>query len=208
MSAPRPSVLVVHGLWMNGLETHFLRQRLGALGLAPRAFSYHSMHAGLDEVLAALAAQVRALPPPVHVVGHSLGGVLLLELFARVAALPPGRVVLLGAPANGSEAACAVSRWPVGPAILGRLALEQLVTTPRHGWSGTRELGVIAGSLSAGMGRVVARLPEPNDGTVAVAETRVDGMREHLVLPVTHTGMLFSGEVAGRTARFLEGGRF
>jgi hypothetical protein len=58
------------------------------------------------------------------------------------------------------------------------------------------------------MGRFVADLPEPNDGTVALEETRVDGMKEHLVLPVTHTGMMLSSEVADRTARFLASGSF
>jgi pimeloyl-ACP methyl ester carboxylesterase len=208
VSASRPSVLVVHGLWMNGLETHWLRQRLAARGFDARAFSYHSLHADLPEVVAALEAQVRALPPPVHLVGHSLGGVMLLALFERVTDLPEGRVVLLGSPVNGSCAATAVSRWPIGPAVLGRLALQELVGERRRCWTQPRDLGVIAGCTSAGMGRFVSNLPEPNDGTVAVDETRISGMTEHLVLPVTHTGMMLSSEVADRTARFLASGQF
>jgi pimeloyl-ACP methyl ester carboxylesterase len=208
VSASPPSVLVVHGLWMNGLETHWLRQRLAARGFDARAFSYHSLHADLPEVVAALEAQVRALPPPVHLVGHSLGGVMLLALFERVTDLPEGRVVLLGSPVNGSCAATAVSRWPIGPAVLGRLALQELVGERRRCWTQPRDLGVIAGCTSAGMGRFVSNLPEPNDGTVAVDETRISGMTEHLVLPVTHTGMMLSSEVADRTARFLTGGQF
>ncbi len=193
---------------MNGLETHWLRQRLAARGFDARAFSYHSLHAELADVLTALEAQVRALPPPVHLVGHSLGGLVVLALFERIRDLPDGRVVLLGSPVNGSCAATAVSRWPIGPVVLGRLALTQLVGAPRRCWDPCRDLGVIAGSLSAGMGRFVANLPEPNDGTVAVAETRISGMKEHLVLPVTHTGMMLSSEVADRTAAFLASGRF
>lgn len=204
----RGSVLVVHGLWMNGVETHWLRRRLEAHGFAPQPFSYRSLHADLPEVVAELEAQVRALPAPVHLVGHSLGGVMVLALFERVADLPEGRVVLLGSPVNGSRAATAVARWPIGPAVLGRLALQELVGSARRAWRQPRDLGVIAGSTSAGMGRFVTDLPEPNDGTVAVEETRIDGVKEHLVLPVTHTGMLFSGEVADRTARFLSAGGF
>lgn len=208
MSASRPSVLVVHGLWMNGLETHWLRQRLAARGFAPQAFSYRSLHADLSEVVAALEAQARALPPPVHFVGHSLGGVVVLALFERVADLPEGRVVLLGSPVRGSRSATAVAGWAIGPAVLGRLALAELVGRRERVWTQPRDLGVIAGSVSAGMGRLVSRLPEPNDGTVAVEETRISGMKEHLVLPVTHTEMLFSGEVAERSARFLSRGAF
>jgi len=208
VSTSAPSVLVVHGLWMNGLETLWLRRRLEARGFAPHAFSYHSLHAELPEVVGALEAQVRALPPPVHLVGHSLGGLMLLRLFDRVEGLPEGRVVLLGSPVNGSCAASAVARWPIGPAVLGRLALQELVGASPRRWTHERELGVIAGSLSAGMGRFVTQLPEPNDGTVAVEETRSSGMKEHLVLPVTHTGMMLSSEVAECTARFLHTGSF
>jgi alpha-beta hydrolase superfamily lysophospholipase len=208
VSDSRPSVLVVHGLWMNGLETLWLRRRLDARGFAPHPFSYQSLHADADEVVAALGAQIAALPPPVHLVGHSLGGLLLLKLFERMPAQPPGRVVLLGSPVNGSCAAAAVARWPVGPSVLGRLALNELVGERQCTWTVERELGVIAGSLSAGIGRFVSDLPEPNDGTVAVEETRIQGMTDHVVLPVTHTGMLASAEVADRTARFLETGRF
>lgn len=208
MSPSRPSALVVHGLWMSGLETHWLRQRLAARGFDAHAFTYHSLHADLPEVLAALEARVRALPPPVHLVGHSLGGLVLLTLFDQASGLPDGRVVLLGSPACGSCAATAVSRWPIGPAVLGRLALQELVGERRRTWAHPRDLGVIAGCTSAGMGRFVADLPEPNDGTVGVDETRIDGMTEHLVLPVTHTGMMLSTEVADRTSCFLANGRF
>jgi hypothetical protein len=95
-----------------------------------------------------------------------------------------------------------------GAAVLGRLALQELVGERRRCWTQPRDLGVIAGCTSAGMGRFVSNLPEPNDGTVAVDETRISGMKEHLVLPVTHTGMMLSSEVADRTARFLHGGVF
>ena len=208
MSDSRPSVLVIHGLWMNGLETLWLRRRLEDRGFAPHPFSYHSLHADADEVVAALGAQIAALPPPVHLVGHSLGGLMLLKLFERAPAQPPGRVVLLGSPVNGSCAAAAVARWPVGPAVLGRLALNELVGERQCAWTVERELGVIAGCTSAGMGRFVSNLPEPNDGTVTVEETRLAGMTDHVVLPVTHTGMLASAEVADRTAQFLATGRF
>ncbi len=208
MNSTCGSVLVVHGLWMNGIETHWLRRRLEAHGFAPRRFSYRSLDADLAEVVAALEAQVRALPPPVHLVGHSLGGVMILALFDRARDLPDGRVVLLGSPVKGSRAAAAVARWPIGPAVLGPLALRELVGAAPRTWRQSRDLGVIAGSTSAGMGRFVTELPTPNDGTVAVEETRISGMRAHLVLPVTHTGMLLSGEVAERTAVFLRTGGF
>jgi hypothetical protein len=67
---------------------------------------------------------------------------------------------------------------------------------------------MIAGSRSFGLGLLLGGLGEPGDGTVAIAETRAEGLRQHLVLPVTHTGMLFSKDVAREVACFLQVGSF
>lgn len=193
---------------MNGLETWFLRHRVGATGFATHALSYPTVHATAVEVVSRIADEIARLPPPVHLVGHSLGGLMLLKLFELAPAQPPGRVVLLGSPLAGSHAARSVASWALGPALLGRLALEEIVGGGPRRWTQSRELGVIAGSTSAGLGRLVSDLPEPNDGTVAVEETRLPGMTDHVVLPVTHTGMLFSQQVATAIAAFLQRGRF
>ena len=70
------------------------------------------------------------------------------------------------------------------------------------------EVGVIAGSMSVGVGRVFAELPQPNDGTVCVDETGLPGATAQLVLDVSHTGMLLSSEVAAATVQFLRSGSF
>lgn len=205
---PNAHVVFVHGLWMNGLETLWLRRRVRGLGFTPTVFRYASLSAGVARVVDDLSRYLAQWPPPVHLVGHSLGGVMLLRLFELRPDQPPGRVVLMGSPAAGSCAAQSVSRWTIGPAVLGPLALAELTGGAPRRWSQPRELGVIAGSGRRGLGRLVSRLPEPNDGTVAVEETRIEGMTDHVVLPVTHTGMLISADVARHVARFLHRGRF
>ena len=201
-------MLFVHGLWMNGLETWWLRHRVEAQGFGAHAISYPTMHATAEQVAEQLALAIAALEPPVHLVGHSLGGLMLLKLFELKPDQPPGRVVLLGSPVAGSHAARSVASWAIGPGLIGQLALKEIVQRGSRRWDQPRDLGVIAGSTSAGLGRVVSNLPEPNDGTVAVEETRIEGMTDHLVLPVTHTGMLASALVAEHVVRFLDTGRF
>ena len=194
---------------MNGLETVLLRNRLGEAGYAPSVFHYPSTRTTLSEVAGALAAHLRNFEGPVHVVGHSLGGLIALETFETQGQLPPGRIVLLGSPVQGSRSARAIASWSwLGPSLLGTLAGAELTRAGNRRWSQPRELGIIAGTRSAGMGRMFAELPTPNDGTVSVDETRLPGATEHRVHDVSHTGMLLSVQVAASTAVFLAHGRF
>ena len=193
---------------MNGFETLILRNRLASAGFAPSTFRYPSTQASLAEVSAAFAAHLRALGGPVHVVGHSLGGLVVLEAFDTQGELPPGRVVLLGSPVQGSRAARAVAPWSLGSQLLGRLAAVELTRRDTRAWRSPRELGIIAGSRSTGMGRLFAELPVPNDGTVSMDETQLAGAKEHIVLDVSHTGMLVSTAVADTVLTFLASGSF
>jgi pimeloyl-ACP methyl ester carboxylesterase len=205
-------VVYVHGLWLSGLEGGWLRRRLAQdLGAETAAFSYPSVVADATvnaHALAQFLGEIRA--DTVHLVGHSLGGLVILKYFEDGAAaeLPPGRVVLLGSPSRGSRAARGLARVPFGTKILGRSASEELLVTRDRAWNGTRDLGVIAGDLGVGLGRLVGTGAEPSDGTVLVEETRIDGATDHLVMRVSHSGMLFSGAVAKQAGVFLRTGVF
>ncbi len=187
-----------------------LRRRLARdLAAEERTFSYRSVTASLEDNAAALGGFLASLhADELHVVGHSLGGVLTLKVFENPPALPPGRIVLLGAPINGSRAAQNFARLPFGAKLLGLSIGQAAEPRPPRRWSGTRDLGIIAGARSVGMGRLVATFEGPSDGTVSVAETHLPGATEELVVPVNHTGLVFSGLVARQTAAFLRDGRF
>ena len=216
-------VVYVHGLWLNGWEGAWLgRQLTQQLGTETRLFSYSSVSRDLKANVGALAeylATIRA--DRVHLVGHSMGGSIIVEFFegagsgdgsadgsAGRLALPPGRIVLLGTPLRGSRTAERVAQLPYGRQILGLTAAEVLLRSHAHRWNGARELGVIAGDLALGFGRLMGPLHAPSDGTVMVEETRIAGTADHVTLNVSHSGMLFSAEVARQTAAFLRNGRF
>lgn len=164
------------------------------------------MHATLAEATEALAARLRTFDRA-HVVGHSLGGLIAYETLAALADLPPGRAVLMGAPVRGSRAARAVAHRWYGPPMLGPLALAELARERDCRWRGPRELGVIAGTRAAGIGRVFADLPRPNDGTVCLDETELPGASARVIHEVSHTGMLLSWAVAKSVTEFLRYGR-
>jgi len=216
----RTVVVYVHGLWLNGWESLPLRRRLSRdLNGSAQAFRYSSVGVGLVENVLALRAFLRGVrSDTLHLVGHSLGGLIILELFESAAAragdvegelsLPPGRIVLLGSPVRGSRAARNLARLAFGRRILGLTGSEALLPERDRKWLGGREVGIIAGTAPLGFGRFLGPFDSPSDGTVLVAETYLAGATQHLSMRTTHTGMVYSPEVARRTARFLRDGVF
>lgn len=209
-------IVFVHGLWFTGHEAILLRRRLAAsLGAEECNFPYHSVAATISETAAALAAFLARLrADSVHLVGHSMGGLVILRLFEQPLALAPGRIVLLGPPIQGSGAAQGFARLPFGRRLLGRGIEEAVLDAaarraiePRR-WPGTRDIGIIAGRAGFGPGQLVARFGAPHDGTVLVEETRLPGATDHIVLDAHHAGLLFSRAVARQAAAFLTQGRF
>jgi pimeloyl-ACP methyl ester carboxylesterase len=186
----------------------FIGARLRRPGYNIRFFSYRSTKATAEDCAGSLAELVREAPPgaPPHLVGHSLGGLLILRLLAMSHAPPIGRVVLLGTPMQGSEAARKALQLPGGAALLGVAA--STLCAGSHGFRGNYEVGMIAGSRAFGLGRIAGLMGKASDGTVALEETHSECLTAHVTLPVSHTGMLFSSLVAQEIRCFIEQGRF
>ena len=203
-------VVYVHGLWLSGHEAFMLRRRMEReRGFDWRAFSYASTLLNMSEIADALNEFIASIDAPVvHLLGHSLGGIAILRCLERHPRQPPGRVVFMGTPCLASRAANAVARFRLGRALLGQAAGEELLFAHQRHWPHERELGIIAGDQSLSLGRLMVDFNEPNDGTIAVSETRLPGAQAQLVLPVSHSGMLISPRVAFEVGQFLEHGHF
>jgi pimeloyl-ACP methyl ester carboxylesterase len=205
------AAVFVHGLFLNGAEFTLLRRRLARdFGIAGHRFSYPTVHGSMDGAVERLRRFVQRIDAErIHFVGHSLGGVVLCRYFEAHPCDRAGRVVMLGSPLAGSRSARAVARHSLTRKIVGPLVNAELVGDCRpRCWQCAIELGVIAGTSPMGLGRFFARFEEDCDGTVAVSETRLDGLTAHLTLPVSHMGMLMSHVVARQVGTFLETGRF
>jgi pimeloyl-ACP methyl ester carboxylesterase len=204
------AIVYVHGLWLTGYEAWLLGHRVRAqCGFDWRTFHYASTAQSMAEISAALQAYVAGIDAPeVHLVGHSMGGIAILRMMAANPVFPPGRVVLLGTPAQPSRAARSLARHPLGRMMLGRAANEEMVSPQQRTWSSERELGLIVGTQELGLARLVVNFEEPNDGVVTVAETSIPGASARIVLPVGHTSMLFSARVASAVGSFLGTGQF
>jgi pimeloyl-ACP methyl ester carboxylesterase len=202
-------VVLVHGLWMHGALMRWMGRRIARAGYTVHCYTYPSVRMNMAENARRLAAFCQALGAPrLHLVGHSLGGILIARMLNEPHRLDIGRAVLMGAPFVDSHAARRLSRVRIGCVAVGASVGEWLKGA-RPANLARYDIGVIAGDRGLGLGVMVAPdLPPPHDGTISVSETLVPGAREHIVLPVSHSQMVISPLVVRQVCEFLRRGRF
>lgn len=205
-------VILIHGMWMPGSEMMFVKHHLAVEhGMTSQLFSYPSVRGSLDENAELLADFIND-KGDVHMVGHSLGGVVALRMLAMAVHENVGRVVCMGSPLSGSRAADHLTQHNWGHTIVGKTVNQGVVDEAANLWATgvaeRHEVGIIAGTLALGLGRLVTRFDEASDGTIAVSETRLPGAKDHIELHVSHSGMVVSRAAADQAAAFLKRGEF
>jgi pimeloyl-ACP methyl ester carboxylesterase len=194
---------------MRGATMSLQAHRIERCGLRTDCrFSYTSVTGTLDTHARRLARHIARLDAPrIHLVGHSMGTLVILKMLGEYRDPRLGRVVLLGPPFHGSRAGRAVGAVQPGRWILGRSyplwSQAEAVPAPSD-----IDVGVIAGTMPLGAGTLLRVLETPHDGVVACRETEVPGARDYIRLRVSHVGMLLAPSVARQILAFLERGRF
>lgn len=215
MSMTKPEVVLLHGVLMNAVEMLYLKRQLEKQDFKVHSLSYQSVKYTIEENTRRLHSQISLLDSPeLHIVAHSLGGVMAMHLLQTYPELRIKHIVMLGTPIAGSYAAEKISQWR----LIGRLLTNSMASglDGKHQFQSAQtqlaqcKIGMIAGSIKSpiGLGLLLGKLPDENDGTVLLRETKHPIISEHLIVNKSHTGLIFSKKVSGLIANFLRNGHF
>jgi len=195
-------VVLAPGLWMPAAAMAVFSARLRRRGFEVHVFDYRGRDP-YEKNLEALASFSRGKE---RFVGHSLGGVLILDMLNRHPEMRAEAVVLLGAPVRGCLAGRRLGRAKLGRWMMG--ACRSLWDERAAQWTRPAPLGVVAGTAPIGLGRMLGALPGENDGVVRVEETEVDGMSDRALVRQGHSMLVVSRQVCDLVDGFFGSGRF
>ncbi len=208
-------VVLLHGLARSNTSMSKMASALVAENYDVINVDYPSRTAPIETlapvVITSVLADAKATRATrIHFVTHSLGGILVRQYLKEHTIARLGRVVMLGPPNQGSDLVDQLGSFRLFSTINGP-AGQQLGTkpdsVPNQLGAVAFELGVIAGDRSINWINSLI-IPGPDDGKVSVEQTKVAGMKAHLIIHATHPYLMKNRQAIRETIHFLREGWF
>lgn len=208
-------VVLLHGLCRSPASMEKIESSLVAVGYIVENVGYDSRAHSIQELSDQAIGEALKSPrlrdcAKIHFVTHSLGGILVRSYFKRHPADRLGRVVMLAPPNQGSEVVDRIGDWYLFRKINGKAGSElgtDAQSTPNQLGLVDFECGVIAGDRSINWINS-CMIPGRDDGKVSVERSRVEGMKDHKVVHVSHPYIMKNAEVIESKLHFIRAGTF
>jgi pimeloyl-ACP methyl ester carboxylesterase len=218
-SKRRDLVVLIHGLGRSSIVFWRLRPYLRRAGYDVETYNYPSTRYGaaaLTEMLVADLTRWTGAGRRVHMVGHSMGGILIRGALIDPPPFTLGRIVMIGSPNKGAGVLNHFGERLFAKRFFGPASADLVIGSEYLAGLGVpkAEIGVIAGTTRWHLLNPIAYVnhflaPDvPNDGTVEVENTHLDGMADFIALPANHTIMCQHPRVMYQVLAFLKDGRF
>ncbi|MBN2676177.1 MAG: lipase [Alphaproteobacteria bacterium] len=208
----KETVILLHGILKTSRHMRPLADFLIKQGYSVQNIDYPSTKYDLEELTEMIWHKVKWLQKDkVHLIGYSMGGLLIRVLLKKHKLKNLGKVVQIGTPNHGSEVADFLKKSWLYRKIFGQ-AGQQLVTNQKSfehliGQSVEGEWGIIAGSFSLDPISSIF-LKGLNDGKVSVQNTKIKGMSDHCFVSASHLFLPKNHDVHQKVLSFLKTGIF
>ena len=213
ISTQASCVILIHGLARSSSSMESLEEPLIKEGFLPINIDYPSRDYPIEQ-LAELAIKPALGQCPkdmkVNFVTHSLGGILVRQYLRAHEISNLNRVVMLGPPNKGSEIVDKLGEVPGFHFINGDAGLQLgtgELSVPNTLGKANFDVGIIAGTRSINL-ILSTLIPSTDDGKVSIENTKLEGMNDHIAMPVTHPFMMKNKKVIAQVVNYLKNGNF
>jgi hypothetical protein len=206
-------VILLHGLARSDSSMGKLEVRLSEEGFTPINLGYPSRNYSI-EVLAEKAIKPALgrcpLEQDINFVTHSLGGILVRQYLSEYEIPRLNHIVMLGPPNKGSEVVDKLGDVPGFHFINGDAGMQLgtgELSVPNKLGRANFDVGIVAGTKSINW-FLSSLIPSTDDGKVSVERTKLEGMNDHVTMPVTHPFMMKNEDVITQVIYYLKNGYF